>query len=54
VDTVVELAQRNPANLYAKIVQVNDMKRLVRQLPSQRQVADWVSQAKALPRKVHY
>ncbi len=54
VDTVVELAQRNPANLYAKLVQVNDMKHLVRQLPSQRQVADWIEQAKVLPRQVHY
>jgi predicted flap endonuclease-1-like 5' DNA nuclease len=54
VDTVVELAQRNPVNLYAKLVQVNDMKHLVRQLPSQRQVADWVDQAKKLPREIHY
>jgi predicted flap endonuclease-1-like 5' DNA nuclease len=54
VDTVVELAQRNPANLYAKLVEINNIKRLVRQLPSQRQVADWVQQAKSLPREVHY
>jgi predicted flap endonuclease-1-like 5' DNA nuclease len=54
VDTVPELAQRNPENLYAKLVEVNDMKKLVRQLPSQRQVADWVEQAKALPRQIHY
>ena len=54
VDTVRELAQRNPENLYAKLVEVNDMKELVRQLPSQRQVADWVSQAKALPRVIQY
>jgi predicted flap endonuclease-1-like 5' DNA nuclease len=54
VDTVPELAQRNPENLYAKLVEVNDMKELVRQLPSQRQVADWVSQAKALPRVIQY
>jgi predicted flap endonuclease-1-like 5' DNA nuclease len=54
VDTVPELAQRNPANLYAKLVQVNDQKHLVRQLPSQRQVADWVNQAKVMPRKIQY
>jgi len=53
-DTIPELAQRNPANLFAKLVQVNDLKHLVRQLPSQRQVADWVAQAKTLPRKIHY
>jgi len=54
VDTVPELALRNPANLYAKLVQVNDQKHLVRQLPSQRQVADWVNQAKVMPRKIQY
>ena len=54
VDTVPELAQRNPVNLYAKLVEVNDLKELVRQLPSQRQVADWVEQAKSMPRMIHY
>lgn len=54
VDTVPELAQRNPENLYAKIVEVNNMKKLVRQLPSQRQVADWVDQAKTMPRMIQY
>ena len=54
VDTVPELAQRNPQNLYAKLVEVNDKKHLVRQLPSQRQVADWVQQAKTMPRMIHY
>jgi len=54
VDTVVELAQRNPDNLYTKIKEVNMAKKLVRRLPSARQVADWVSQAKFLPRVVMY
>jgi predicted flap endonuclease-1-like 5' DNA nuclease len=54
VDTVPELAQRNPENLYAKLVEINEMKKLVRQLPSQRQVADWVEQAKSLPRAIEY
>lgn len=54
VDTVPELAQRNPENLYAKLVEVNEQKKLVRQLPSQRQVADWVEQAKTMPRMIHY
>ena len=54
VDTVVELAQRNADNLYAKIKEVNMAKKLVRRLPSARQVADWVSQAKGLPRVVTY
>jgi predicted flap endonuclease-1-like 5' DNA nuclease len=54
VDTVVELANRNPENLYQKLVETNEAKNLVRQLPSQAQVSDWVAQAKALPRAVSY
>jgi predicted flap endonuclease-1-like 5' DNA nuclease len=54
VDTVVELAQRNPDNLYEKVVDVNHQKKLVRKLPTQGQVDDWVRQAKNLPRVVTY
>ncbi len=54
VDTIPELAQRNPENLYQKIVEVNEAKKLVRVLPSQKQVADWVDQAKQLPRVINY
>jgi predicted flap endonuclease-1-like 5' DNA nuclease len=54
VDTVVELAQRNPKNLYQSVVDVNQKKKLVRKLPSQDQVSDWVNQAKKLPRVVKY
>lgn len=54
VDTVVELAQRNPQNLYAKLIEVNQEKNLVRHVPSQAQVEEWVEQAKQLPRAVSY
>jgi predicted flap endonuclease-1-like 5' DNA nuclease len=54
VDTVVELAQRNPANLYAKMDEVNAEKSLVRKLPTQAEVEDWITQAKNLPRVVTY
>ncbi len=54
VNTVVELARRNPDNLYAKLAEVNEAKHLVRQLPSPRQVASWVEQAKGLPRVIEY
>ena len=54
VDTVVELAQRNAANLHQKMVEVNAKKKLVRQLPAESQVTDWVKQAKKLPRKISY
>jgi predicted flap endonuclease-1-like 5' DNA nuclease len=54
VDTVPELAQRNPENLYPKLVAVNQEKELVRQLPTQAQVSNWIEQAKRLPRVVTY
>jgi len=54
VDTVPELAQRNAENLYAKIVETNEEKKLVRRLPTQAQVGDWVAQAKELPRVITY
>jgi len=54
VDTVVELAQRNPNNLYEAVVEVNKKKKLVRKLPNQGQVSDWVKQAKKLPRVLKY
>lgn len=54
VDTVPELAQRKPDNLHAKMVEVNESKKLVRKLPTAAQVADWVAQAKDLPRVMNY
>ena len=54
VDTVPELAQRNAANLFAKMNEVNQAKKLVRALPTEGNVAEWIGQAKKLPRKVNY
>lgn len=54
VDTIPELAQRNPENLYQKLVSINQEKELVRKLPAQTQVRDWVEQAKQLPRVITY
>ncbi|MHB1400078.1 MAG: DUF4332 domain-containing protein [Trichloromonadaceae bacterium] len=54
VNTVPELAQRSAENLAAKLVEVNATKKLVRKLPTAAQVADWVTQAKALPRVLTY
>jgi predicted flap endonuclease-1-like 5' DNA nuclease len=54
VDTVPELAQRNAGNLYAKMIEVNEEKELVRRLPTQDQVSGWVNQAKDLPRVITY
>lgn len=54
VDTVVELAQRNPENLYAALVKVNEEKNCVRKLPALSLVTNWVEQAKKLGRKITY
>ncbi len=54
VDTVPELAQRNPENLHQKMIEVNAEEELVRRPPSQSMVEQWVEQAKELPRVVHY
>lgn len=54
VDTVVELANRVPENLLAKMVEVNKTKNLVNKMPGLTQVADWIKQAKKLPRVVTY
>lgn len=54
VDTVAELARRNAANVHEKMTAVNAQKKLVRALPADTQVQDWVDQAKALPRNVEY
>lgn len=54
VDTIVELATRNPANLYQRLVSTNMEKRLVRKVPFPSQVDNWIEQAKALPRIITY
>jgi predicted flap endonuclease-1-like 5' DNA nuclease len=52
VDSVPELAQRKADNLFQKLGEVNQAKKLVRKLPVQSQVANWVEQAKQLPKLV--
>lgn len=54
VDTVKELAQRNAANLHAKLSETNEKLNLVGRLPRLSDVEKWVEQAKELPRKIHY
>ena len=54
VDTVKELAQRVPANLAARLTEVNEAKKLVRRVPGEAEVSDWISEAKTLPAKVSH
>ena len=52
VDSVVELAQRNAENLYPRLQAANRDRKLVRRMPGKGQVANWITQAKSLPRRV--
>jgi len=54
VDTVKELRNRKPANLLAKMVEINKAKRLVRRLPTESMVERWVAHAGELPSVVKY
>ena len=54
VDTVVELSKRIPENLHTKIKEINEQKKLVKQLPTLDMVKKWIETAKTLPRKVEY
>jgi predicted flap endonuclease-1-like 5' DNA nuclease/uncharacterized membrane protein len=54
VDTVPELAQRNPENLTAALAEANVSAGIVKAPPYQGQVESWVGQAKELPRIITY
>ncbi len=54
VDTVKELATRNPENLAAKMAEVNAEKKLVRRVPVASEVARMVEEAKTLPPVLTY
>lgn len=54
VDTVKELRNRNAENLHAKLVEVQEEKKITRTIPALSQVTDFVEQAKALDPIVTY
>jgi predicted flap endonuclease-1-like 5' DNA nuclease len=54
VDTLPELAQRNPENLFNRIVEINEEKNLVSKLPSPEDINNWVEEAKKLPQRIQY
>ncbi|MEN8240928.1 MAG: DUF4332 domain-containing protein [Chloroflexota bacterium] len=54
VDTIKELRNRVPKNLYAKMLETNDQKKLVRRTPTLSMVEDWVKQAKSIAPAVTY
>jgi len=54
VDTVVELSKRKPENLYKALAETNEKKKLVRQMPGEGKVKEWIEEAKKLPRAITY
>ena len=54
VDTVPELAQRNPSHLYDKVQDVNRVQHIVERLPSADDIGKWIAEAKTLPREMTY
>lgn len=54
VDTVRELAGRVAENLYKKIREVNEAKRLTQRPPSLPFIQNWINQAKTLETAVEY
>jgi predicted flap endonuclease-1-like 5' DNA nuclease len=54
VDTVIELAKRNPDHLYELMIKVNNELRFVKRLPSVTQVEEWITQAGRFNRKLRY
>lgn len=54
VDTVKELRNRKPENLWNAMKEANDKKKVVRVLPALSQVENWVAQAKQMDPVVKY
>lgn len=54
VDTVKELRNRKAENLHAKLAEINESHKLVRQLPALSQVESWIATAKELEPMVTY
>lgn len=54
VDTVKELRHRVPANLHAKLVEVNEAKNLCNRVPSESEIAKMIEQAKEIEPRMTY
>ncbi len=50
VDTVPDLARRNPSNLAQKLAEINEAKKLTRRVPPEKEVTRWIEEAKTLPK----
>lgn len=54
VDTVKELASRNPESLASKMEEVNARNKLTRRVPNRNETKKWVDEAKSLPPIISY
>jgi hypothetical protein len=54
VDTCLELSHRVPANLHRKMEEINSARKLVRRMPTETEVTQWVEAAKSMPKVVEH
>jgi hypothetical protein len=54
VDSCLELSHRVPANLHRKMDEINGARKLVRRLPTEAEVTQWVETAKSMPKVVEH
>lgn len=54
VKDVKDLATKNAESLHAKLLEVNEAKKIVRRPPSVKELTKWIDQAKSLPKVVEY
>lgn len=54
VDSPAQLRRRAPEHLFKKLEEVNTEQHLVRRLPTEHEVAEWVREADALPKAVEH
>jgi predicted flap endonuclease-1-like 5' DNA nuclease len=54
VNTVPQLAQRDPTSLTTTLIDINDKKHLTKGAIHEKTVAKWIEQAKELPRIMEY
>ena len=54
VHTLKQLSRRSPVRLFDDICELNEDQRVVRRLPSESELVDWIAAAKKLESKVRY
>lgn len=54
VDSCLELSSRLPANLHRKMREINAAVKLVRRVPTEHEVGQWVAAAKSMPKVVEH